>query len=81
MAVYHGLALRRDQALRADAASAEPTEPAAAEAAADIATAPSPAQRLLVLTGPSSTDLDATVAAIRAALPPELSLESSPPED
>lgn len=81
VAVYHGLALRRDQALRANAASAEPTEPAAAEAAADIATAPSPAQRLLVLTGPSSTDLDATVAAIRAALPPELSLESSPPED
>ena len=46
-----------------------------------LPTAPSPAQRLLVLTGPSSTDLDATVAAIRAALPPELSLESSPPED
>ena len=40
VAVYHGLALRRDQALRADAASAEPTEPAAGEAAADIVTAP-----------------------------------------
>ena len=35
----------------------------------------------LRLTGPPNADLDATVAAFRAALPPELSLESSPPED
>jgi len=81
VAIYHGLALRHDQALRDDVAPAEPKEPASTEAADDIATAPAPARRLLVLSGPSNNDLDATVAAIRAALPPELSLESSPPED
>ncbi len=32
-----------------------------------------------MLTGPTTADLDATVAAMRAALPPELSLETNRP--
>jgi Domain of unknown function (DUF5671) len=80
-AIYHGLALRRDQALRAEAARAEPMGGAVAEAPAIPAAAPAPARRVLVLSGASDADLDATVAAIRAALPPELSLHSSPSED
>ena len=76
-AIYHGLALRRDQALRAEGAQAE----AGAAAAGEIATAAAPHRRVLVLTGPPDADLDVTVAAIRAALSPEMSLESGPPED
>jgi Domain of unknown function (DUF5671) len=81
VAIYHGLALRRDQALRAEPAPPEPTQGAAAEATAIPATAPAPARRMLVLSGPSNADLDATVAAMRAALPPELSVETNPPDD
>jgi hypothetical protein len=72
-AVYHGLALRRDQELRAE------SEPVGAAADAMVATGA--AQRVLVLSGPSRSDLDAAVIAIRAALPAELSLEDNPPED
>ena len=72
-AAYHALVLRGDQDLRAETvAEAEAT---AAEGAA------SPARRVLVLTGPTNADLDATVAAMRAALPPELTLEANPPDE
>lgn len=79
-AIYHGLALSRDQALRSEAVPSEPAEPADVEAA-DTPTTAVPARRVLVLSGPANADLDATVTAIRAALSPELSLESRPPED
>jgi hypothetical protein len=36
---------------------------------------------VLVLTGPPDADLDVTVAAIRAALSPDMSLVSGPPDD
>jgi hypothetical protein len=39
-----------------------------------------PVRRQLVLTGPPGTDLETTVAAMRAALGPELRLEDDPPE-
>lgn len=81
VAVYHGLALRRDQALRAEASSAVQAEGAAVETAEIPPAQETPARRVLVLSGPANADLDATVAAIRAALSPELSLESGPPED
>jgi len=69
-AAYHALVLRGDQALRA-----ETVGEAVAMTAGGVA---SPARRVLVLTGPTESDLDATVAAMRAALPPELSLETNP---
>ena len=72
-AAYHALVLRGDQALRA-----ETVAEAVAETAGGVA---SPARRMLVLTGPTNADLDATVAAMRAALPPELSLETNPTDD
>jgi hypothetical protein len=50
----------------------------AAEAAAGEAL---PERRVLVLSGPPDADLDAAVAAMRATLSPELTLERSPPED
>ena len=71
-AAYHALVLRDDQNLRAE------TPGDAAEAAGAAA---APARRVLVLTGPTNADLDATVAAMRAALPSELSLEANPPDD
>jgi uncharacterized protein DUF5671 len=71
-AAYHGLVLRDDQALKGEAAGEDAAE-ATVKAAA-------PASRVLVLTGPTNADLDATVAAMRAALPPELSLETHPPD-
>jgi hypothetical protein len=80
VAIYHGMALRRDQGLRAEAAAAEPTEGAATAPEIPVGS-PSPVRRLLVLSGPANVDLDGAVATIRAGLPPELSLESSPPED
>ncbi len=55
VALYHGLALRRDLALRAGAAP-PPTEPAAP-------------QRSLVLSGPPGSDLDGTLEALRGGLP------------
>ena len=72
-AAYHALVLRGDQDLRAETVGE--AETTAAEGAA------SPARRVLVLTGPTNADLDATVAAMRAALPPELSLEANPPDE
>ena len=75
VALYHGMALRRDQALRAETPSVEPAPETVPEVAA------APVRRQLVLSGPTSADLDAAVASLRAALPPELSLEASPPED
>jgi uncharacterized protein DUF5671 len=70
LAIYHGLVLRGDQALREEAAETSPVE----------AEPPSPEQRVLVLSGPAGTDLEATVAAMRAALGPELRLEERTPE-
>ena len=72
-AAYHALVLRGDQALRA-----ETVADAVAETAGGVA---SPARRMLLLTGPTNADLDATVAAMRAALPPQLSLETTPSDD
>jgi len=69
-AAYHALVLRGDQALRAETVGEAVAMPAGDEA--------SLARRVLVLTGPTESDLDATVAAMRAALPPELSLETNP---
>jgi hypothetical protein len=78
LAIYHGLAIRRDQGLRA----------ASSAAAADVrGAAPppvvpaSPTRRVLVLSGPPGTDLETTVAALRAALAPELQLEDETAAD
>jgi len=76
VAIYHALVLRRDQALRAATAAEAPiveTETAAADVQ-------HPARRTLVLSGPPGADLDTTVAAMRAALGPELRLEEELPE-
>ena len=81
-AIYHGLVLRRDQALRA-AGGAEEPPPAAAPIVEPEVTATEvqqPARRTLVLSGPPGADLDTTVAAMRAALGPELQLEEELPE-
>jgi hypothetical protein len=66
VAAYHGLLLRRDDALRA---TATPIAPAPA--------ARPPDRRALVLSGPEGADLDATIAAWEAGLPPGYRLESS----
>lgn len=71
LAVYHGLVLRGDQSVRAAAEAAAPVEGAPAAGPA----APLPAERVLVLSGPPGRDLEATVAAMRAALSPDLRLE------
>lgn len=68
LAMYHGVAVRRDQALRRAALAAAATVPPAEVPA-------SPARRVLVLSGPPGADLESTVAALRAALAPELQLE------
>ena len=76
VAIYHALVLRGDQALRAATAAEAPiveTETAAADVQ-------HPARRTLVLSGPPGADLDTTVAAMRAALGPELRLEEELPE-
>jgi hypothetical protein len=76
LAIYHGLVLRRDQALRGAAASAvAPSEEAETPGEPSV-----PMRRRLVLTGPPGTDLETTVAAMRAALGPELRLEDEAPE-
>jgi hypothetical protein len=77
IALYHGLALRRDQSLRAEAASAE------AEAAGNVppTVIAAPARRTLILNGPPDADLDAAVAAMRAGLAPGLRLEDAPASD
>jgi hypothetical protein len=77
VAIYHGAAVRRDQALRA---GAEP-EPAPANAAPqgpeDAAEASSDPglRRGLVLGGPADGDLDAVLEALRAQLPDGYRLE------
>jgi hypothetical protein len=64
VALYHGQVLRRDMAVRA--AEAAPEEPS---------TGPAEAGRRLVLVGPTGSDLDATVAGLRADLPPGYRLD------
>lgn len=59
VALYHGLALRRDQELRADAAPAE--------AAPEVT--PVQRQLRLVLSGPPDADLAATLERLRGSLP------------
>ena len=81
VAIYHGLALRSDQRLRAEAAPAEPTEVEVAGSPEPPPVSAAAIRRKLVLTGPTNADLDATVAAMRAALPPELTLEANPPDE
>jgi hypothetical protein len=63
VAAYHGLALRRDMALRAEA----PEEDAAPDAG--------PMTRRLVLSAPPGSDLDEAVAALRSHLPPDHHLD------
>jgi hypothetical protein len=64
VALYHGQVLRGDMALRA--AEAAPEEPSIG---------PAEAGRRLVLVGPTGSDLDATVAGLRADLPPGYRLD------
>jgi hypothetical protein len=68
VAAYHGLALRRDQALRAEA---EPPAPEVAAAA--------PTAVVLRLVAPHGTDADAALAALRERLPAGFVLEVMPP--
>jgi hypothetical protein len=72
-ALYHALVLRGDQALRAEEPAASGPEVVGAEAAP-------PAQRVLVLSGPPGSDLEATVNAMRAALGPDLRLDDRSPD-
>jgi hypothetical protein len=78
-AAYHGLAERRDRALRRGLAAA-PAIPLEAEVPGEApAAAPAgAASRQLLLSGPSPEALDAAVASIRGALPAEVSLEEAP---
>jgi hypothetical protein len=78
VAIYHGVAVRRDQHLRAAVSGAAPDIDAAAPPPAPSA---APARRVLVLSGPPGTDLETTVAALRAALAPELLLEDGASTD
>jgi hypothetical protein len=66
IAIYHGIALRRDMALRA---AAEPTQPPA-QAEPEI-------RRGVVLTGPAGSDLDAALQTLRAQLPAGFRLDES----
>jgi hypothetical protein len=75
LAIYHGVAVRRDQALRGAAL------PAAREIAPAAGVPTAPARRVLVLSGPPGADLESTVVALRAALAPELQLEDGTPAD
>lgn len=66
VALYHGVALRRDQELRAEAAPSPAEAPVAPEA-----------RRLrLVLSGPPEADLSATLEQLRASLPEGQRLEA-----
>ena len=84
---YHGIALRRDQALVAsqvtavpEAAAASPDgavaspDGAAATAGTTPASAPARTRRAFVLVGPEGADLDAAIAAARGALPPYIEI-------
>ncbi len=68
VALYHGLALRRDLALRAAATPVPTTE-------SPTAAAPAVEGRALVLRGPPDGDLEAAVGALRDALPPGFTLD------
>jgi hypothetical protein len=61
---YHGLALRRDQALRAQVRPSSAAEPA-------------PAKLLLTLFGPTEADLAAALGALRAHVPDGYRLEEA----
>lgn len=71
--VYHGLQLRRDQALRSDTPAVQAAPPASVEVrggpepTADVAVARTTLR--VVLVGPDGSDLDAALVAARAALP------------
>jgi hypothetical protein len=77
--VYHGLLLRRDQALRSEV----PAPPAAQVGVSSAAPTPAlatdlstmVADRTFVLVGPAGADLGAALAAARAALPDGIRLE------
>jgi hypothetical protein len=73
VAIYHGIALRRDLALRAGVEPAPPPEGAVVPAAE----AQGEARRGVVLSGPPGSDLDATLTALRAQLPAGFRLEES----
>ncbi|HEX9635593.1 MAG TPA: DUF5671 domain-containing protein [Candidatus Limnocylindria bacterium] len=74
VAIYHGVTLRRDMALRAGAEPelAQPEAPAEAPAPAPYA---GERQRTLVLSAPPEGELDAAVEALRAHLPTGYRLE------
>jgi hypothetical protein len=73
LAIYHGIALRRDLALRAGVEPAPPPESAVVAGAE----AQGEARRGVVLSGPPGSDLDATLTALRAQLPAGFRLEES----
>ena len=66
VAAYHGVAQRRDAALRA----AQPQGIAATLAATD-------SRRRLILSGPLDANLDQAISRLRATLPPGYLLEES----
>jgi hypothetical protein len=67
VAIYHGVALRRDMALRAGA-EPEPVPPAPAAMTSEL-------RRSLVLSAPPESNLDAAVETLRAHLPAGYRLE------
>ncbi len=69
VALYHGLALRRDLALRAVAAPVPTTLPPAPPPVAE--------SRSLVLHGPPGGELEAAIGALREALPPGFTIEET----
>lgn len=85
LAAYHGLAERRDRALREATPAAEPGQVSpvpAATAPGPPASAPSvgaaTAERTFVLRAPSAEALEAAVNAVRAGLPSGTELEERP---
>lgn len=76
--VYHGLALRADQRLAAALPDSSASQVAApVEPVVEPALSESTMQRRsITLIGPADADLDATVAAIRAALPSGIEISS-----
>lgn len=69
--LYHGLLLRRDQALRAAESATVAAGTFAGVTPSDVTAVPSgsPHHRTFELVGPEGADLDAALAAARAALP------------
>jgi hypothetical protein len=74
LAAYHGLAERRDHALRERSAPGE-AQPSTATPPLAVEPAGPGAERALVLRGPSPEALDTALTGLRAALPPEIELE------